>query len=73
MGIKVTKERYKGMWCYFIGKDICFGKHRQELGWIFVARGAGRSTEAEVQGQDRARLKSRYGEMPQRRMGFPPV
>lgn len=32
MGIKVTKGRYKGMWCYFTGKDMCFGKHPQELG-----------------------------------------
>lgn len=49
MGIKVTKGRYKGMWCYFTGKDMCFGKHPQELGWIFLARAAGRSAEAKVQ------------------------
>lgn len=41
MGIKVTRGRYKGMWCYFTGKDMCFGKHPQELGWIFLARAAG--------------------------------
>lgn len=25
VGIKVTQRRYEGMWCYFTGKDICFG------------------------------------------------